>query len=158
MKKLTDCWVYLGPFDFSPWSGKPYGRQGNCMVHRWSYETFKGPIPAGFTIDHLCKETLCVNPNHLEAVTLRENIRRGDCASSVNARKKFCIRGHPFISVRTGRRECYQCQRNQKKIYYRAHKTEKKAYSHKYYIKHRKEILAGKKAKEALAVYGEGKP
>lgn len=50
------------------------------MVHRVSYETFIGPIPKGLEIDHLCRVKVCANPEHLEAVTHQENVRRGDLA------------------------------------------------------------------------------
>lgn len=46
------------------------------LVHRVSYRVFKGPIPSGLHIDHLCRNTVCVNPAHLEAVTPRENLLR----------------------------------------------------------------------------------
>lgn len=46
-------------------------------AHRLAYERAKGAIPAGLQIDHLCRVRECVNPDHLEAVSQRENIRRG---------------------------------------------------------------------------------
>lgn len=52
------------------------------MGHRWAYETYVGPIPAGHEIDHLCCVKGCVNPDHLEPVTPGENKRRA------NAHKK----------------------------------------------------------------------
>lgn len=47
------------------------------LAHRWAYTTFRGPIADGLTVDHLCANTLCVNPEHLEAVSNQENVRRG---------------------------------------------------------------------------------
>jgi hypothetical protein len=46
------------------------------LAHRWAYEHFIGPIPAGLEIDHLCRVRHCVNPAHLEPVTKSENRRR----------------------------------------------------------------------------------
>jgi hypothetical protein len=48
----------------------------NELIHRKHYEQFKGPIPDGLEIDHTCRNTRCVNPEHLEAVTHAENLRR----------------------------------------------------------------------------------
>jgi len=73
-----------GPDECWPWRGfrnqYGYGRfrvhYRRVVAHRVAYELTKGPIPAGLTIDHLCRNRLCVNPAHLEAVTLGTNIRR----------------------------------------------------------------------------------
>lgn len=84
-------------------------------VHRWSYEYHKGPIPPGLTIDHLCRNTICVNPDHLEAVTQRvNNLRSPRNPASLNAAKTHCVHGHPltpenlYIS-RCGHRTCRAC-------------------------------------------------
>lgn len=58
-------------------------------------------MPAGLGLDHLCRVRRCVNPAHLEPVTDRVNILRGQAPSAVNAAKTHCIRGHPFNSVNT---------------------------------------------------------
>jgi hypothetical protein len=46
------------------------------IVHRHVYEELVGPIPEGLVLDHLCRETLCCRPSHLEVVTLAENSAR----------------------------------------------------------------------------------
>ena len=53
------------------------GRGGCALAHRVYYEKAKGPIPAGMQIDHLCRVPVCVNPDHLEAVTPAQNVQRG---------------------------------------------------------------------------------
>lgn len=86
------------------WNGRPH------VAHRIAYEISVGPIPDGLTIDHLCRNTLCCNPAHLEAVTSEENVRRG--AASIT----HCKRGHAFTPENTvmvnkgGSRRCRRCK------------------------------------------------
>ena len=83
-------------------------------AHRVSYELFRGPIPDGLQIDHLCRIRHCVNPDHLEAVTQRENILRGTSPSAKAAARDACINGHPYTPENTklfrGDRQCRTCQ------------------------------------------------
>ena len=105
----TGCWLWDGPI-----TGNGYGtmKRHARMVgaHRLSYEIHKGAIPSGLTIDHLCSVRSCVNPDHLEAVTIGENIRR---AGSANGRKTHCKHGHEFTPentrLRPKGRECRAC-------------------------------------------------
>jgi HNH endonuclease len=96
-----------------------YGKH-RTSVHRFAYVTFVGPIPDGYTIDHVkargCRFRDCSNPAHLEAVTLRENLLRGDTFQAANAAKTQCPAGHPYDAVNTrldtqGRRICRACDR-----------------------------------------------
>lgn len=94
-------------------------KAGGKMVsaHRWSYEYHVGKIPDGLVIDHLCRVRNCVNPDHLEVVTNRENVLRGLGVSAVNARKVKCNQGHSFndkntyVNPNTGERKCRTCER-----------------------------------------------
>lgn len=123
VKKTKSCWEWTAATIRSR-HGDLYGhfyveteREGSVMqlAHRVSYELAYGPIPEGLTADHLCRNTLCVRPDHLEVVTLKENILRGEGFSAINARKKHCLRGHPFsgsnliVNVR-GDRVCRICE------------------------------------------------
>ena len=76
------CWLWTGQPDAAG-----YGRVSIAnevqYAHRVSWQTFIGPIPEGLTIDHLCRVRLCVNPAHLEPVTLAENVRREMAARNV---------------------------------------------------------------------------
>lgn len=109
------CWEWTGAKN-----AKGYGhmsrnyRADRQYAHRVSYEIFYGPIPKDLTIDHLCENKGCVNPAHLEAVTLKENISRSDGISAMNARKVYCLRGHVLaegnlIKRKNGWRECKTC-------------------------------------------------
>lgn len=87
------------------------------FAHRVTYEAYKGKIPAGLQIDHLCRNRSCCNPDHLEAVTPRENNMRGIGVAARNASVTHCPKGHPFDEVNTqfrkgsNRRACRECHR-----------------------------------------------
>jgi hypothetical protein len=83
-------------------------------AHRAYYLMCKGPIPDGLSIDHLCRNRLCINPLHLEAVTPVENTLRGESPAAQNKRKTHCKHGHPLsgdnLGMRAdGSRRCRQC-------------------------------------------------
>lgn len=110
-----ECWIWTAA------TRHGYGSMGfnGKMVysHRWLYEQAVGPIPDGLDLDHLCRNRKCVNPAHLEPVTTRENILRGEGQCAKNARKTHCKRGHEFTPentywhASTGRRRCRVCRR-----------------------------------------------
>jgi HNH endonuclease len=83
------------------------------LVHRVSYEMFVATIPDGLQIDHVCRNRICCNPIHLEAVTCLVNIRRGAGPYS----RTHCPRGHEYTvdntrhSKKTGWRTCIACSR-----------------------------------------------
>lgn len=127
-----ECWEWLG------WRDKDgYGKYSPYKVglraHRYSYETFIGDIPDGYVIDHLCRNTSCVNPEHLEPVTNKENLYRGNGFSGVNYRKTHCISNHPLsgdnlrIQKKTGKRYCKECDRRRAREYARRKSAEKNA-------------------------------
>src|SRR3990167_5623746 len=93
-KGLNDCWLWKGADTQGYGHFKTKGKY--LLAHRFAYETIVGLIPAGLTLDHLCRQRACVNPLHLEPVTRGENVLRGIGRSARNARKTHCIRGHPF--------------------------------------------------------------
>src|SRR5690554_4749368 len=99
-------------------SGSGYGYiwdgARNWRAHRWVVHHYVEAIPDGMYIDHPCKNHGCVNPDHLEVVTPRENALRGDGPSAANHRKANCMRGHPFEGEnvaynRDGSRRCRTC-------------------------------------------------
>lgn len=72
---------------------------GKVYAHRWSYEFFVGPIPKGLHLDHLCRNTRCVNPQHLEPVTPREKNLRGISPAAEHSVKTECPKGHEYFGA-----------------------------------------------------------
>ena len=68
----------------------------NILGHKFSYEFFNGHIPKGMTVDHICRNKLCVNPFHLDLVTRRENVLRGTNQIMKNATKTHCPNNHEY--------------------------------------------------------------
>lgn len=108
------CWDWIGGINKgygSMWDGKRI-----VTAHHGMYERLVGPVPIGLTLDHLCRNTICVNPAHLEPVTLTVNILRGDGWAGLNARKTHCPKGHALeganlLIVTHGWRRCRICYR-----------------------------------------------
>ncbi len=97
----------LGPDGY----GKTSIGKRSLRAHRVSYALRVGDIPPGLTLDHLCRNRACINPAHLQPVTITENLARGPAAQ-----RAACHRGHPLTGdniYRTprGSRNCKQCRR-----------------------------------------------
>lgn len=112
----NDCINWTGGVAGMTGYGKVKINGKQVSVHRVAYEHAKGPIPKGMVVDHLCRNRLCINADHLEAVTARTNILRGVGISAKNSVKTECIRGHEFTEENTyifpdGRRSCKECRR-----------------------------------------------
>jgi hypothetical protein len=135
----TGCWLWTATKSIGGY-GRFYegGSHGRTLsAHRAAYELLVGPIPEGMTLDHVrergCVHRHCVNPKHLEPVTLRENLMRGDTPAAINAAKTKCIHGHDFTVENTyvyadGRRTCRTCIRDRSRERMReARKQKRKA-------------------------------
>lgn len=117
----TDCIVWTAAVN-----GKGYACIGvdgrSQLAHRVAWEAERGPIPEAMTLDHLCRVRNCVNVEHLEVVSIAENLARRPRAITVG---QACRNGHSILSDqdyytrRNGVRECRECMRSAKARCYR---------------------------------------
>jgi hypothetical protein len=120
----TGCWEWSGS-TFKHSNGGKYGKikrdRRTVGTHVAAYEVFVGPVPDGLVVDHLCENTLCLNPAHLQPKTHRANILRGTSPAALNARKTHCKHGHEFDLINTRfrpndrGRECRACDRQRQR-------------------------------------------
>lgn len=119
--KSGECWLWTGYVD-----NTGYGRFGVSAgviptAHRWAWEQEHGPVPEGLQLDHLCRVRRCVRPSHLEPVTQRENLLRGEGPAAKAARATECPHGHPYDEANTaynnrGHRYCRECSRINQRV------------------------------------------
>ena len=114
----TPCWEWTGPQISDSGYGKfriAGQKERPTHVLMWEHENGR-PVPEGYTVDHLCKNTICCRGSHLEAVPHSENIKRQDHAGR---RKTHCPRGHEYSEANTitrrGKRECRTCDVERKR-------------------------------------------
>lgn len=115
----TGCWEWLASATVSGYGRIMMTREAkvhrSSLAHRVAYEEYVGPIPDGLVLDHLCRNTICCNPEHLEPVTQAENVRRGEAPSNTYREATHCIHGHEFTEENTYRTErgryCRACRR-----------------------------------------------
>lgn len=112
------CWNWKGPVLRGGYGNYSTAQQRGLpqLAHRLAYTLLIGPIPEGLDLDHLCRNRLCCNPDHLEPVTRRENVLRGERSIMHRKRpewqKEFCKHGHnDWYTEPSGRRRCGSCRR-----------------------------------------------
>lgn len=117
-RRKNGCWEWTGKRN--RWG---YGRikiaGRNRPAHTILWELFNGPFPAGLEPDHLCRNPSCVNPDHLEPVTHKENTARGDAPTAILARLGQCKKGHSLESAyirKEGWRMCRTCHRDTERV------------------------------------------
>lgn len=123
--EITGCWLWTASIKPNGYGQFAVTPKAVHYAHRLAYEWVRGPIPPGKQLDHLCRTRHCVNPAHLEPVTMRENLRRGTHA---NREKTHCPHGHEYNDVNTyinkkGGRICRPCLRQRGREYYARKKS-----------------------------------
>ena len=129
MNTYNDCWQYAGNITSSG-----YGSIKGELVHRLMWQAHNGDIPLGLVVDHLCRNRECVNPEHLEPVTIGENTRRGLSPNGVNSHKAVCVSGHEFNKENTihysyngiNKRKCRVCRKYFNRIHQREFRAKRK--------------------------------
>ncbi len=116
--ELSDdgCWLWTAHRDVVGYGRLRVGPTSK-PAHNLVYEVFVGAVPEGLELDHLCRNRGCVNPEHLEPVTHRENVLRGASPIAAAAAQTHCLRGHAlsgdnvYIIPSSGSRQCRTCKR-----------------------------------------------
>lgn len=113
-----ECWEWTasGSKDY----GTFYDHGRSRQAHRVAWELTNGPVPDDLPLDHLCRNKRCVNPGHLEPVSQKTNLHRGNGWAGRHVRATHCPQGHPYNAANTYRkqrrthvsRECRQCDRD----------------------------------------------
>lgn len=123
----SGCWIWTGQLDESGYGKFKMRGRRSTGSHRASWLVYRGDIPEGLVVDHLCRNRACVNPWHMDLVTVRVNTRRGEMAGRVgHAKDTHCKNGHPFSGAnlyvyreRSGyvRRVCIECRRRRSRAW-----------------------------------------
>ena len=134
VEKSADCWLWKAGKQGDGYGSFHPKTKESVLAHVFAYSLLKGAIPRGLELDHLCRNKSCVNPEHLEPVTHRENVLRGTGTSAINAAKTHCVNGHKLsgrnLKIRSnGNRDCKACARQRARYSYHLKKGENVATS-----------------------------
>lgn len=113
VNKTDGCWLWTGTMNKFGYGVVSVDNR-HVMAHRVALTLSGYSLDPDLTVDHLCRVRACVRPDHLEQVSMRENLLRGNTITSANAAKTECPQGHPLDGVRVRavvERYCKECDR-----------------------------------------------
>lgn len=120
--KSSGCWEWQGAIDQQGY-GLLWFKKRTERIHRVMYSAYVEPIPRGIKerrfnqIDHKCKNPKCCNPKHLQMITQKENVLKGESIVAINFRKNECKYGHVLVKEKIrNRRYCPTCDYNRHKV------------------------------------------
>jgi len=126
-----DCWEWTASKHKDGYGlFRPHSNETMTRAHQFAWTTLVGPVPEGLELDHLCRNPACVNPDHLEPVTHRENMRRTS-ATTVWVKKAarertHCPQNHEYsgdnVIMDGGYRKCRTCVNKRQNEYYQRRK------------------------------------
>ena len=149
------CWLWQGD-RYSNGYGRFSLGDVEWLAHRLAYACMVGPIAGDLTIDHLCNQRLCVNPDHLSPAARADNTRRGDGSG----RRTHCPQGHEYSGENLrvnadGSRHCRACDRERARKKRFADPARFAEINRRSYLKHRERYLARRRSERAADPIGE---
>ncbi len=126
--RSNECWFWLAYKDKHGY-GQFRLNGKTAYAHRVSYEWHKGDIPPNKSIDHICRNPSCVNPQHLEVVTQLENVHRG---VALKGTRTYCVNGHLRAKEGKAHRSCKRCINDRSKAWRKDNKERRTAYQIEY--------------------------
>ena len=117
----TGCWVWNAALDRDGYGAITVARR-KYRAHRALWIVANCSDVPEQTLDHICRNRACVNPNHLEPTSHKTNTLRGNALTAINARKTRCVQGHELTpdnvkpsGIKRSRRNCLECDRTYKR-------------------------------------------
>lgn len=132
--ELSGCWLWHGRINDAGHGVFSFGSK-TWLAHRLTYILLKDSIPAAMELNQTCKVRLCVNPEHMQVVTRKENLKR---VTVKPEERVHCKNGHELEFLKSGGRFCRICKSKKASEYYYANQEKLKACARAYSKEHYK--------------------